>query len=252
MLPQWLKPFFAAAFLGTGVATAEAADSIIASVGGTNYSDSHASFGGSIGILHATEHWGVSAGTSDTQYAMGKLGVVDFDAYSLSMPRLTLSAGASVGSATTSAGSNTLIKTRLALESPLRPEWIVRCSDQFIELAQIRGHLFAAGVEYMPVPRFGIRLSGGYSISGTLADRYADAAFHWYGALHLFGGVVAGRTGYDPSRLGQDTIIRHLVQVYTGASIPIRHGTLTLSLDNTNLAGEPRQSLRVGFIEPIS
>ena len=235
-----------------GAASTHAADSLSVTTGGTNYSDSSASYGGSVGLLHTASRWGVAAAASDTVYAIGKLGVVDFDAYSLTTAKLTLSGGVSLGSATTPATTDTLVKARIALEARPTASWALRCSDQYIELAQIHGHLVTGGAEFLPEPKIGIKVSGGYSVSGTLADRYGNFEFDWYGKSHLFAGVVAGRTGYDPSTLGQITEIRHLVQVYTGASIPLHRVTLTVALDNINLAGAPRQSLRLGLVIPFS
>ena len=106
-------------------------------------------------------------------------------------------------------------------------------------------------VEFRPTPHWGIRLAGGYSVSGTLADRYGQLVLHWYGASHIYAGLVAGRTGFDPATLGETAAVRQLREGYAGVGLPVHWGTLSLSADVLSLDGAARETLRLGFSIPL-
>jgi hypothetical protein len=209
-------------------------------------------YSGSLTLLQTTQNGGFLLGLSDTRFPIGKLAVGDVDVYRSLNATFIVSGGLSLGEADTGvAHDSTLYKARLALDARIDAKWSVRVSDQYIDLDTVHGHLATLGTEYRPTPKWGIDLTGGYALSGTLPDRYGQLVVNWFGAEHLYSGVVFGRTGYDPADLGLTPAIRRLFEVYAGASMPVPHGTLTVSVDATNLEGQLRQTLRVGFMEPI-
>jgi hypothetical protein len=67
--------------------------------------------------------------------------------------------------------------------------------------------------------------------------------------------LVLGRTGYDPSKLGELGVIRREFQAYAGAALALGsrplHPTLTLAADTLSIEGVARQTLRIGFIQPL-
>jgi hypothetical protein len=236
---------------------AQASDTVSGSVFSTRY-DTYdwTGYGGSLGYQHASDAGGVIVVLNDTAYPIGTLKVVDLDAYRHEWEHVWVSAGGSLGDAEVPGSpSSTLYKARVAVDTQFDPRWVTHLADQFIELDQIRGHLMTTGLEYRPTPQWGVKLGGGYAVSGTLADRYGQAALSWYGVENFYGGVILGRTGYDPSRLGEVGAIRREFQVYTGAALPLgtapQHATLTLAADTLSIEGVARQTLRIGFIKPI-
>jgi hypothetical protein len=236
---------------------AQASDTISGSVFGTRYDSYHWSgYGGSLGYQHASDLGGVIVTLNDTEYPVGSLKVVDLDAYRHEWDHVWISAGASIGDALIDGSpSSTLYKAHVAVDTQFDPRWVTHLADQFIDLDQVHGHLMTSGVEYRPTPRWGVNVAGGYALSGTLADRYGQLALNWYGVEHLYGGVVLGRTGYDPARLGEVGAVRREFQVYAGAALPLgsapQHATLTLAADTLSVEGVARQTLRIGFIKPV-
>jgi hypothetical protein len=97
----------------------------------------------------------------------------------------------------------------------------------------------------------GIKFGGGSHIGGTVADRYAQAEFNWYRRERIYGGVIIGRTGYDPATLGQTANVERLLQLYAGATIPVRGSTLSVGVDSISLESSSRQTLRIGVTQPI-
>jgi hypothetical protein len=231
---------------------AQATDTISGSAFVTRY-DAYAwtGYGGTLGYQHASDMGGVIVALSDTRFPVGTLAVVDIDGYRHEWEHVWLSVGGSLGNAATGNQSSTLYKARIAADAQLDPQWVVHLADQFIDLDTIHGHLMTTGAEYRPTPLWGVNVAGGYGVSGTLADRYGQLVLNWYGKDHLYGGLVLGRTGYDPANLGEIAVVRRLFQAYTGAAIPVGHAVLTLALDTLNLEGASRQTLRVGFIKQI-
>jgi hypothetical protein len=200
---------------------------------------------------HSNANGGVLCGTTDTKVPQGSLAVVDVDGYRLQWQHLTLGAGASLGSAQTGNGSDLLYKARISADSQINPNWSVRLADQYIDLNLLHGQLMDTAVEYKPTPHWGIRLAGGYSVSGTLADRYGQLVLNWYGASHIFGGLVAGRTGFDPATLGESAAVRQLREGYAGVGWPMHWGILSVSADVLSLDGAARETLRLGFSIPL-
>ncbi len=251
MRSQHLRALSAWAVLLLRMQSVHADDSVLSDVFGIRFPGAQYAYGGSLSLKHVTSSGGVVAGFSDTQFPVGSLAVADVDVYRHETEHFYFSAGASLGDANTGSHSDILYKARLSVDAQIDPRWLVRMGDQFIDLNVIHGHLLTGGVQYRPTPKWGIDVSGGYGLSGTLADRYGQLALNWYGTDRLYGGVVIGRTGYDPANLGEVAAIRRLFQVYGGASIPIARGSLTLGFDSLSLDGAPRQTLRIGVVEPF-
>jgi hypothetical protein len=256
MRPRFLK-FLTAALVLASVCPVQASDTISGSGFTTRY-DAYdwTGYGGSLAYQHASDLGGVIGTLNDTEYPTGSLKVVDLDGYRHEWDHVWISAGGSIGDAViTGAPSSTLYKAHLAVDTQFNPQWLTHLADQFIDLDQIHGHLMTTGVEYRPTPRWGVNVAGGYALSGTLADRYGQLALSWYGVEHFYGGLVLGRTGYDPARLGEIGAVRREFQAYTGASVPLGagpyHPTLTLAADTLSIEGLARQTLRIGFIQPI-
>jgi len=229
-----------------------ASDTISGSILGSRFPGNEASYGGGLTYQHASDTGGVLLGIGDTKFPVGSLAVVDVDAYRHQFEHFWFTAGASLGDAQADDHSSTLYKVRLAMDTRIDPQWSARLADQFIDLDMIHGHLMTAGAEYRVTPLWGLGVSGGYSLSGTLADRYGQVSVNWYGRQHTYGGIVLGRTGYDPANLGETAAIRRLFQVYAGTNIPVGHAIVTLAADTLNLEGATRQTLRIGIIEPIN
>jgi hypothetical protein len=227
-------------------APAVALDSLIADVSGTRYPDSASGFAGSLLLQHTVDNGGLLYGMTATRVPAGSLFVVDADIYHGAWSRYTFTAGASLGNAETPGESDTLYKGRLAIDARINAQWSVRVGDQYIELAAVRGNLVDAHVQYMPTLRWSVNVGGGYAPGGTLAGAYGEVAVHWYGPEHVFGGFVAGRTGYDPANLGLTAIEHQQREEYLGVSVPIRSLTLNLLIDNTALDGASRQTLHIG------
>lgn len=247
---------------GFGGPLAFGADNLIGEIYSTRYPGDAFAYGGSLAFQHATALGGAVVGVSGLQLPsglvvagttapVGSLVVGDIDAYRIETAHLTFTGGASFGSASSGSTSNDLYKARVAVDSKIDTAWSVRLADQYIDFNVIHGHVLSSAVEYRPAPLWAVAVSGGYAISGTAADRYGQLAVNWYGSEHLFAGVIAGRTGYDPATLGETSVVRRLSQVYVGAGIPVPLGTLTFGADTLNLAGVSRETLRVGFIRPI-
>lgn len=239
------------------------ADNALGELYGTRYPGDGFAYGGSLAFQHATAQGGVVLGVGElrlpsglvvagTQAPAGALVVGDIDAYRIETAHFTFTGGASFGEATSGSTSNNLYKARVAVDLKIDSAWSVRLADQYLDFNIIHGHVLNSAVEYRPAPLWGVAVSGGYAVTGTVADRYGQIAVNWYGTQHLFAGVIVGRTGYDPATLGETAVVRRLAQVYLGAGIPLPLGTLTLGADTLNLAGAARDTLRVGFIRPIS
>jgi hypothetical protein len=209
-------------------------------------------YSGSLTLLQTTQNGGFLLGLSDTRFPIGKLTEGDVDVYHALNTMFNVSGGLSLGESNSGVvHDSTLYKARLALDARIDPKWSVRIADQFIDLDTVHGHLATVGTEFRPTLKWGIDLTGGYALSGTLPDRYGQLVVNWFGTEHLYSGVIFGRTGYDPASLGATASIRRLFEVYAGAAMPVPHGTLSVSIDATNLEGQLRQTLRVGFMEPI-
>jgi hypothetical protein len=234
-----------------GVAAAPAADTVIADFFDTRFPQNWYGYGGSLTVVHSEPGGGVVVAATDTQVPVGSLFVVDVDAYRLQTGRLTVSAGLSVGDAKSPTTSDSLYKARISADLQLDSHWFVHAGDQYVDLNAIRGQLASGSAEYRPSPQWGVKLGGGYSISGTLADRYAETALHWYGTTPMYGGLVVGRTGYDPANLGLISVVRQLRQEYVGAGIPLRRWTLNLEADNLTLNGQSRQTVHIGVTRAI-
>jgi hypothetical protein len=229
-------------------------DTVIGSVSGTRFSGGDGTFGG-VGLTY--EHGIGSAGflftASRTDFPIGSLTEFDVDAFKTLSPQLTLTAGASLGDASTPGRSDTLYKARLSADSQLGA-WTLHAGYQYIALDLIHGNLVSSTVEYRTFPALGVKIGGGYHLGGTVADRYGQTEINWYGAgvERIYGGVVVGRTGYDPASLGETAVVERLFQLYAGAAIPIRRAVLTLGLDSLSLESSARQTLRIGLTEPIN
>lgn len=257
MRPNFLKVTSASLVLLASAFPAQASDTISGSAFSTRY-DAYdwTGYGGSLSYQHASDMGGVIVTLNDTAYPIGSLKVVDLDAYRHEWDHVFISAGGSVGEALVpGAPSSTLYKAHLAVDTQFDPRWVTHLADQYIDLDQIHGHLMTTGVEYRPTPEWGVNVAGGYALSGTLADRYGQLALNWYGVEHLYGGLVLGRTGYDPAELGEVGAIRREFQAYVGAALPLGsgpyHPTLTIAADTLSIEGVARQTLRIGFVQPI-
>ena len=234
--------------------TAHAGTSVSGDGSVTRYAGGDDSYSGSLGLQQTTPGGGFLLGLSDTRFPIGKLAVGDVDVYRALNTRFILSAGLSLGEADTGVRrDSTLYKARLSLDARIDPQWSVRVSDQYVDLDTVHGHVATLGSEYRPSTQWAIDLTAGSALSGTLRDRYGQLVANWFGTgtEHLYSGVVFGRTGIDLSTLGTVSANRRLLEVYAGASMPVPHGTLSFSLDATNLEGQLRQTLRIGFMEPI-
>lgn len=252
MLPQWLKPAgvcLAAMLVGN---FAHAADTLIGGIQATHFpGEELGGYDVDLTWQHFSPAGGLLLGASDTKVPDGSLEVVNLDGYRLAWQHLTLSAGASLGDAQIPNRSNLLYKARLAADSQLDANWSARLADQYIDLNLLHGQLMDAAVEYRPTPHWGIRIAGGYTVSGTLADRYGQLVLNWYGASHFFAGLVAGRTGFDPATLGESAAVRQLREGYAGAGLPMHWGTLSVSVDVLSLDGANRETARLGFSIPV-
>jgi len=255
MYPHFLR--FIALLLAVAAFSAHASDTISGSGFATRY-DAYdwTGYGGSLSYQHASDNGGAIITLNDTEYPVGSLKVVDLDGYRHQWDHVWISAGGSIGDAvTTGSPSSTLYKVHVAVDTQFNVQWTTHLADQFIDLDQIHGHLMSAGVEFHPTPQWGLNVAGGYALSGTLADRYGQVALNWYGVEHFYGGLVLGRTGYDPARLGEIGAVRREFQAYVGAAIPLGHKplhpTLTLAADTLSIEGVSRQTFRLGIIVPI-
>jgi len=244
--------------MGCWAPLVQASDTLSGSVFGTRY-DAYSwdGYGGSLAYQHASDMGGVIVTLNDTEYPTGTLKVVDLDGYRHEWEHVWISAGGSIGDASlTGSPSSTLYKAHVAVDTQFDPQWVTHLADQFIDLDQIHGHLMTTGVEYRPTPLWGVNLAGGYAVSGTLADRYGQVVLNWYGVEHFYGGLVLGRTGYDPARLGEVGAVRREFQAYAGAALPLGHAAgapiLTLAADTLSIEGVSRQTLRVGIIKQIN
>ena len=213
--------------------------------------------GESFAYQHASDAGGVIVALNNTEFPVGTLKFADLDAYRHEWEHVWISAGGTIGVAEIpGTPSSTLYKLRVAVDTQFDPQWVTHLADQFIDLDQIHGHLMTTGVEYRPTPQWGVTAAGGYALSGTLADRYGQVALSYYGVDHFYGGLILGRTGYDPARLGEVAAVRREFQAYAGAALPLGHGTrapiLTLAADTLSIEGVARQTLRVGIIKQIN
>jgi hypothetical protein len=212
--------------------------------------------GESLAYQHSSDDGGVIIALNNTEFPVGALRFADLDAYRHEWEHVWISAGGTIGETSIpGAPSSTLYKVRVAVDTQFDPQWVTHLGDQFIDLDQIHGHLATTSVEYRPTPQWGVKLGGGYALSGTLADRYGQVGLNWYGVDNVYGGLILGRTGYDPSRLGEIAAVRREFQAYAGTALPLgtspQHATLTLSADSLSIEGIARQTLRIGFIKPI-
>lgn len=232
-----------------------ASDTVIGGVSGTNFSGSsfnQGTFGGiSLGLQHGMEHGGYLVGVSETDFPIGSLSEVDFDAYRVESPRLSVTAGASVGEAAAGSQSDVLYKARFSIDSQIDPMWSLHGGYQYIDLNAIHGNLIAATVEVRPLPLLGFKVGGCDDVGGTVADRYGSMEINWYGKQHLVAGLIIGRTGYDPASLGEVAVVERLFQLYLGASVPMRVGMIAIGVDTLRLEDSARQTLRIGLSEPI-
>jgi hypothetical protein len=252
MLSRWPRAcgYWLSALMVANVA--HATDTLIGGIQGTHFpGEELGGYAVDLTWQHSGTNGGLLLGATDTKVPEGSLQVLDLDGYRLQWQHLSLSGGMSLGDAQTRNGSNLLYKARLAADSQINPNWSVRLADQYIDLNLLHGQLMDAAVEFRPTPHWGIRLAGGYSVSGTLADRYGQAVLNWYGATHIFGGIVAGRTGFDPATLGENAAVRQLREGYAGAALPMHWGSLNLSVDVLSLDGASRETLRLGFSIPL-
>jgi hypothetical protein len=240
-----------AALIGLAGA-AHASDMMTGNVTGTRFSGGDGTFGG-IGLTyeHATESAGVLVGLSGTDFPVGSLTELDLDAFKILSPRLTVSGGASYGSAATLDRTDNLYKTRLTADFKVDQALTLHANYQYIDLDLIHGNLAAGSVEYRPSQSFGIKAGGGFQIGGTIDAHYGQTEIDWYGPERIYGGLVMGRTGYDPATLGETAVEERLFQIYLGTSIPIRRTILTLGFDWLSLESSARQTLRIGLTEPI-
>ncbi len=243
---KWLMVALLAAF---GTQPVEADEIVTGGVTGTRFEHGGYAYGGTLSWQQPIAQGGVLANLSSTDYPIGRLTSLDLDGYGHLTSALTISGGMSLGDATGDGRSDELFKARIALDARLDSQWSIHLADQYTDLAEIHGQLVVVSTQYMPTLAYGISLGGGYGLTGTVADRYAAISINSYGRLQAYGGVVYGRTGYDPATLGQVAIIRHLVQVYAGFSVPLKHGRLTLGADSLDLEGDNRQTLRIGYIQ---
>lgn len=212
--------------------------------------------GESLAYQHASDDGGVIIALNNTEFPVGALRFADLDAYRHEWEHVWISAGGTIGETSIpGTPSSTLYKVRVAVDTQFDPQWVTHLGDQFIDLDQIHGHLATTSLEYRPEPRWGVKLGGGYAISGTLADRYGQVGLNWYGVQNFYGGLILGRTGYDPARLGEIAAVRREFQAYAGAALPLgsapQHATLTVAADSLSIEGVARQTLRLGFIKPI-
>jgi hypothetical protein len=230
---------------------AHGADILFGSVFGTHFPGNEAGYGGALTWQRTLDAGGFLLGASDSIYPIGTLSEGDVDTYYRASTHLTVNAGFSVGAAWNGTSPSTLYKGRLSVDSQLNPLWTVHAGYQYIDLDLIHVNLATSSVEYRPVPAWVVKAGGGYSIDGSVADRYGNAEIDWFGKQRFFAGVVLGRTGYDPANLGQVALIERMFQLYTGAAVPIVAGTLNIGLDTLSLEGSARQTLRIGFTQTI-
>jgi hypothetical protein len=232
---------------------AYAADTVIGSVSTTRFSGGDGTLGGAVlAFEHATNDDGILMTGSRTVFPIGTLSEVDADVFKSLMCHVAVSGGASLGEASTSNLSEVLYKARFSLDSRWNSPWSLHAGYQYIDLDVVHGSLLSSTVEYRATPAgLGVKIGGGSHIGGTVADRYAQAEFNWYQRERFYGGVIIGRTGYDPANLGQTANVERLLQLYAGATIPIRGSTLSLGLDTLSLENSSRQTFRIGVIQPI-
>jgi hypothetical protein len=225
-----LRPEILVAALGLVAApTAHATDTVIANATGIRFPGDEYAYGGALTLQHAGVAGGVLFGLNSTRFPIGTLTDFDADAYRV-MGRWAVTAGGSLGRAAAGPNVNTLQKAHLLLDYQVDTKWTVHAGDTYVHLARVEGQLLNASAEYRLAEGWSFKAGGGCAITG----------------------IVDGRTGYDPAALGQISVVSRLLQLYSGASIPIGKTSLLLGLDTLDLEGRARQSLRIGFSRPIT
>jgi hypothetical protein len=235
-----------------GGSLSRGADIVIADLGATRYPGNEDGYSGSLTLQQSGENGGVLLGAGKMTVPAGSLVTGNLDGYRIESKQVTLSAGLSIGDATTDARAISLYKARLAVDVQVNPSWSIRAADQYVDFDVIHGQVMSIGGEYRVDPRWGVKCAAGYALGGTAADRYGEIAVHWYGPEYVYAGIVAGRTGYDPATLGQIDLVRRLRQAYLGTSIPLRRATLNISADDLALDGQSRQTVHIGVTWPIT
>lgn len=251
MRPRTLKWAGAWMLWVLGGPLARGADIVIADLSATRYPGNEDGYSGSLTLQQSGENGGVLLGATKMTVPAGSLVVGNLDGYLIESKQVTLSAGMSIGDATTDARNISLYKARLAADVQINPSWSIRAADQYVDFDVIHGQIMSLGSEYRVNPSWGVKCAAGYSLGGTVADRYGEIALHWYGPEYVFAGIVVGRTGYDLVDLGQVDLVRRLRQAYLGTSIPLRRATLNISADDLALDGQSRQTLHIGVTWPI-
>lgn len=240
---------FAAAAIAA--VSSHAADTVIGSAFGTRFQGGQYAYGASLALQHPWNQGGFVFGWNYSEFPIGSLSELDLDIYRTESARLSATAGVSVGEAIAGAQTNVLYKARFSIDSQFDPEWAIHAGYQYIDLNVIHGNLASASIEYRPVPHLGIKAGGGRDLTGTDAERYGNLEINWYGSTRLFGGVILGRTGYDPASLGDSSAVQRLFQFYACAAVPTKAGTLTIGVDSLSLERDSRQTIRLGFTSPI-
>jgi hypothetical protein len=241
----------ALAILLASAGTARGADALIGSVYDTHFDGNFYALGGSLAWQHTFTGGGWLAGYSNTGYPIGTLNEGDVDVYRTFRGPITLNAGLSLGEATTVTRSSTLYKARTSVDVSVNPTWTAHAGVQYVDLYLIHGNLITASLECRLTQAWMVKAGAGVDANGTVGARYGTFEIDWLRRERLYAGIVLGRTGYDPAHLGDTTFEERLLEIYAGAALPISTATLTVGLDTLSLEGVPRQTLRIGLVEPI-